>query len=357
MATLGRADIAAALNLIYADRIYDQFRRDIVVPHFMEVKDDSNNTCTWRVKFDARTAGGAYAEGADMGDGDYDSHDRVQGQLSWANYRKGAKVSGLAQAISQANGQGNFNGDVFMEEIDDAIDALAVDFSSDCYGGNPGASPVELAGAALAIDGSSGTFAGIATSSYPDWVSVEDTTTSAALTKDVIRTKLLGPVKRACGYRPEVCTVADDLWDQVVALADEGAADVKEIRVNGEMMDVMAITGATAVMIDGVPFINDRHATSGTIYAWNFRFVHIKRIPGTPRSAANPAKLVEAVRALTGKDVPIDQIQARLRKMSGRLQPTVEILAQTGDAYKAQVKVYAQLAWLRRDAFGKLTVS
>ena len=357
MATLSRADIATVLNLLFADEIYEQSRRDIVALHFLEVKDDANATCTWRVKFDARTAGGPYAEGADMADGDFDANSRVQASLNWAQYRKGAKVSGLAQAISQANGATAMNGDVFMEEIRDAVDALALELGGDLYGGNPAASPVELAGADLATDGTAGTFAGIASGTYGDWIAIEDTTTEAALSKQVIREKLLIPVKQAGGYRPDVVTVADDIWENVVALADEGVGDVKEITVNGQTVNIIAMTGCTGVYIDGVPFINDRHATAGTMYAWNFRFVHVKQVPAIPRSAANPARLVANIKALTGVDITVEDVEARLRKMNGRLQPVIEILAQTGDAYKAMVKWYGQIAWAKRNAFGKLTVT
>lgn len=354
MAVLTRADVAGVLNLTFGDTMYDQFRRDVTLPHFLDVKPSGNTICTWKTKFDTRTAGGAYNEGADMAAGDYDAYTRVPASLNWSEYRTGAQVSGLAQAVNAANGGGLYGGDLFMAEVADAIDELAVIYSAALYSGNPGASPVELAGAALAVDGSAGTFATIATATYPDWVSTEASIAGALLSKKTIRENLLSPIKFASGHRPLFVTVPDDLWDQIKSLADEGATDIKEIQYNGEMLDIMAITGTTGVSIDGVPFINDRHATSGTMYAFNPRFMHIEQVPSAINS---PARLVQNVKALTGVDVTIQEVEARLRRMAGRLQPTVEILAQTGDAYKAQVKVYSQVAWTRRDAHGKLTVT
>lgn len=359
MATMSLSAFSAVLNLLFMDSTVDQFRRDSFLLNVLEAKPDTNAVCTWSVKMDARSAGGAYAEGADMGDSDFDSHVKVPATLNWAGYHAGSKISGRAMRVSAANGAASVNGNVFREDISDAIDKVAMDLSADLYAGNPAASPVELAGAALAIDDNTGvSFAGISPGTYGDWVATEDTTTAAALTKQVIREKLLTPVKQASGYRPEFVTVPDDLWDQVMALADEGAHDVKEIRINGQMVDVVAITGVTAVFIDGVPFVNDRHCTSGTMYAWNTRFVHLRYIPATAPSALNPAQLQEKIKDLTGKDVPIDEIEQRLRTARRRLMPEIDILAKDGDNHKAEVRIgEVQVRWEKRNAFGKLTVT
>lgn len=358
MATLALAGVSAVMNTTYMDRLEAQFRRDVFLLNVLTKKADKNANCTWSVKFDGRSASGAYTEGADMADGDYDSHIREAGVLAWAGYRAGAKISGRAARISAANGSSAINGPLLMEELGDAIDEVANDLGTHLYSGNPAASPTELGGAALAIDGTAGTFAGLASGTYGDWIAVEDTTTAAALTKHVIRTKLLTPVKQACGYRPQFVTVPDDLWDAVKALADEGAQDVKEISVNGTMIDVLAITGVTGVIIDGVPFVNDRHCTAGVMYAWNTRFVELRYIPALTPGTMNPSQLAQNIKALTGKDVPLSEIQQRLRAASQTLFPAIDILAKTGDSHKAMVTIgEVQLAWRRRNAFGKLAVT
>lgn len=356
MATLNRADLSDAMSLIYQDNLVDQFRRDIVLLNLLKVVPGRNDSCVWPVKFEGRTAGGAYAEGADMADQDFDSHTRVQGMLPWAQYRKGAKVSGLAQAVVGAGGYA-YSGDVIDEELVDATDALAVEIGADLYAGNPGASPPELAGAALAIDGSAGTFAGIDSTTHGDWLAGEDTAVLADLTPAVIRTKLFRPVKDATGMDPEFVTVPGAIMDALKEVLGEKAETIQQVRTNARGgVDIFAATGARAVSIDGVPFIEDRHCTAGTMYAWHSRFVEIRQVPAV-KNRRDPNRIVAAIRQLTGVDMDVSEVEARLRAGSGVLTPAIEFLAQTGDATKAMVKVYAQLAWKRRNAFAKLTVT
>lgn len=359
MATADLAEISAAMNLILQDQIEAQFRRDVVLLNLLEVTNGRNDALTYPVKFDGRTAGGPYAEGADMSDSDFDAHTRAQAVLGWGQYRKGAKVSGLAVAASAASGYGGDGGqDIFMEEISDAIDELALELGGDMYAGNPSASPVELAGAALAI-ASSGTFATLAPGTYADWVAAADTLATADLSKKNLREKLHRPVKTDIGMDPEFVTCSGTLFDLVKNLADEDDI-IKEVRTSARgVVDIHAAMGARAVSIDGVPYIEDRHATASVFYAWHSRYVQIVQVPGVvPASVRQMGGLLQMMRTLIGsEDVELSDIEARLRARTNRLIPTVEMLAQTGDAYKAQVKVYAQIKWKRRNAFAKLTLT
>lgn len=357
MATLARADISAAMSLILQDPMADQFRRDVPLVHLLTVLNNGkNDTLTWNPKFDGRTAGGAYAEGADMADADYDSHDRAKASLNWAAYRAGAKVSGLAMSVASDGYAGDgMNGDLFDEELVDAIDKIATDVGTDLYAGDPGATPVELAGAALAIDGTASTFATLASSTYGDWLAAENSIASTALNIQALRDNLLRPVKDATGRNPDFVTCPGNLFDDVKDLYEDKAEIVQEIRVRDGMINIMKAAGAEAVMVDGVPFIEDRFCTASTFYSWTARDVAIVQLPAKgPRR--NPQRIVEAIKALTGVDVTVTEVEQRMRR-SGVVIPTIEFLAQTGDAYKAMVKVYLQLKWRTRNGFAKLTIT
>lgn len=358
MATLARADISAAMSLILQDRMVDQFRRDLVLPHLLTVRNNGrNDALTWNPKFDGRTAGGAYAEGADMVDGDFDSHDRSRASLNWAQYRAGAKVSGLAMSVAGEGyaGADMGNGDLFDEELGDAIDKVATDVGSDLYAGDPGASPVEIAGAALAIDGTAGTFAGLATATYPAWVAGEATAPAASLSFALLRDNLFRPVKNATGRNPDFVTCPGALFDDIKDLFEDKAETVNEVRVRGELIDIRKAAGASAVMIDEVPFIEDRFCTASTFYAWTADHVEIVQLPSR-RPRRDPSRVVEAIKALTGVDVSPTEIEQRLRR-AGVVIPYIEFLAQTGDAYKAMVKVYVQLKWRSRNGHAKLSLT
>ena len=92
MATLTAAAITAAMSILLMEPNADQFRRDVVLLHLIGVKNGMGANVYWNPKFTGRSAGGAYSEGADMVDGDFDSHTRAQANLPWAQYRAGAKV-------------------------------------------------------------------------------------------------------------------------------------------------------------------------------------------------------------------------------------------------------------------------
>jgi len=339
------------MSLVYQDRMVDQFRRDVVLLNLLEVKPGRNDTCTWPVKVAARTAGGPYTEGADLGANDIDSHDRLTGSLSWAQYRKGARVSGLALALAAASG----SDDPMIEEIMDALDELALDIGADAYAGNHAATPPELAGAALAIDDSDDNFAGIDTGVHTEWLAGEDTLATASLSISNLRTKLHRPVRDAIGMDPEFVTCRGSVIDTLKDLFGEKADTIQEVRTNARgTVDIHAATGARAISIDGVPYIEDRHCTSGTLYAWHSKFVHIKQVPAKMPSVAQVAS---AMKMLTGVDVEVSDVEARLRSGAGKLVPTIEFLAQNGDAYTAQVKAYLQFCWQRRQAFSKLALT
>ena len=65
------------------------------------------------------------------------------------------------------------------------------------------------------------------------------------------------------------------------------------------------------------------------------------------------------MKALTGVEIPLDMLEQEIkaRQAAGRLMPTIVALSRTGDAVKFMVKIYAQLKWKRRNAFGKLVLT
>lgn len=364
MATLTRADISAAFTMLIAGPLAVQFRRDSVLLNLLTVRSGAGSVLDWSPKFEGRTAGGAYAEGADMADADYDSDTKKKAVLNWASYRTGAKISGMALSVAASGGQ-----DEMGEELRDAIDVLAMHLATDLYGGDPDAAPTQLAGAAIAIDSDTGvSFAGLDPTTYPEWIGNEDSLDASQLSVSKLRTQLFRPIKDASGRHPDFVTCEGALYDLVVDLAGERAETIQEIRVARGVINIHAAMGARAVSIDGVPFVEDRHATAGTFYGWSSRDVEIQQLPAaTPRipqagqqaSGPNPARVAEAIKMLTGVTIEVPEVEARLRALrrGGALVPTVEFLAQIGDAYPAMVKAYTQLKWRRRNSHGKLVVT
>lgn len=352
-----KSAINAALSIIAGPGMANQLRRDIVTLSLLGVKPGIGANCTWNVKAAARTTAAPHAEGADFSS--FSTDTRLQATLNWAEYAETAKLSGLSEAVAIAGGYAG--GNLLMEELKDAVDSLAVKLGQHTYAGNHAASPTELAGAALAIDESDDNFAGIDTGDNTWWAAGEDTGGLTTFALSDLRTKLHRPVKDATGRNPGFVTTTGAIMDALQTRFDEAALTrhVQKISVNGVVIDTLATFGQEAVMLDGVPYLEDRHCTANTLYAWTPEYVEVRQLTRPVDPKTNVTEIAEAMKALTGVEIPMDQLAARIRSMnaSNALMPRIDALARTGDARKFAVTVKAQLAWLRRNAFAKLTLS
>src|SRR5690606_722103 len=113
------------------------------------------------------------------------------------------------------------------------------------------------------------------------------------------------PVKDSVGTDPEFVTVPGALMDALKDVLGDKAETIQQVRTNARgAIDITAATGARAVSIDGVPFIEDRHCTASTMYAWHSRFVEIRQVPAV-KNRRDPNRIVAAMKALTGVDVDV----------------------------------------------------
>lgn len=353
------SDLSSIMSVAHQDDVMKQFTNEAVLANLIPIEDGAGANCAWDVKLDGRTAGGPYAEGAAKSDGDFDTHTRIDAVLSWAQYRKGAKVTGLAQAAAGSIGGTNLyagNPDAFVEELLDAAEELAVELAADLYAGNPAASPTELAGAAVAIAAGSSAFAGIDPDDHPAWVSGVNSVAVGDLTFSALRTKLFRPVKNATRRLPDFCTVDGATFDILLDKFEASAETISEIRTYGRgVVALERLAGARAISLDGVPFVEDPHCTASYIYAWNSAMVRIRQLP--PKGITmDPARMVRTFAEL-GVPVTESDIVARLAERRGRIAPVIDLMGKSGDSDEAYIKWYGQIVWRRRNAFAKLQIT
>lgn len=359
MAGATAAAINAALSLILLSAPEMQFRTDVIGLALIGVEPGQGANCVVPVKIDGRNTAGAHAEGDDIESGDFSTHVRKQATTSWAEYRALASVTGLAEAVAASGGYAG-GGDLVVEEIRDAVEELAVKLGTHFYSGNHLATPPELAGAALAVDGSDDNFAGVDTGDYPSWKAGEATVASASLTIAWIRENLFRPVKNATGRNPEFVLTTGALMDQLKALIGANAEVVTVLTTTGGgKVEIAQDFGATAIRVDGVPFIEDRHCTSGTMYAFGQGAVRFRQLRKPLDADATPAEIQQAILQLTNMDIPVSQVEAMIKAMNGAaaIVPTIEVLGKTGDSRKFLVGVKGQLAWKRRNATAKAVIT
>lgn len=364
MATLVLADIVAAFNLLYMDELADAIRRDSVLLSLLSVQQDRNSTCTWSVKTSARNTA-KVSTGADVSGSDFSNHERSQASLAWARYEGFAAVDGLAQALSAANAPGRIgvtiDPDVLREEVMDAIDEVAMLLSTHAYTGNPASN--QISGADTMAAGN--TYAGIdktALTTPAEWAAAVNTEAASALDFDVLRTKLIRPFKDATGRLPEFITCDGATFDRVGALFGSDRRYIDTVTTaSAGTVDLKLAGGFNALEFDGVPIIEDRHATADTLYAWDSRSSSFRQVP-TMQSAMVPGDRMQgAVKALTGSGFPADAadriVAQRVASATGRLQPSIHPLAKLGDSERMMVKVYVQLRHKSRKAHAQLSLT
>ena len=362
MATLTLADISDALSQLFLPNIVDSINTTAIGLTLIPTVDGGGKNAAWTVKFTGRTNAGGYAEGADMTDPDFDSEKKKDGILPWAQYRKGAKLSGLAQAAASSNEQpgsvlSEGMTDLFDEEIGDGVERLALGLGTDLYSGD-GSAGNPMIGLEAAIDDSAAVYATIDPALFPEWVSTVQSVPVGDLSFSKIRTYLTA-IYNACGKKPDLMLCDGTTFDRIGDLFGDNRREVKEIQIsNGRSMGRRTIRlegGYDVIDFDGIPVARDALCTANTIYALNTRFIHLKQLPAY-KSPMTLERFLDIMEGITGERQPIEEM-GEFQAAPGQLAPYVEMLGKTGDSDKAQIKSYLQLCVRRRNVHGKLTLT
>ena len=362
MATLSLSDISDALSQLFEAEITTQINTTSIGLNLIPTIAGGGKNAAWTAKFTGRTNAAGYAEGADMAPGDFDSEVRKDALLSWAQYRKGGQLSGLSQAAAASNtNSGSLNAqgmsDLFDDEIGDANERLALGLGTDLYGGD-GSAGNPLIGLETAISGA-GIYAGLNPATYPEHVSVDATHALAGLSFAVLRSKLVTPIYKASGKKPDLLLTDADTFDAIGELFGDNRRWMQEINVSdGTRFERRAIKlegGYDVLEFDGIPVARDNLCTANTVYALNSRFIHFKQLPAY-KSPMTEERFLNIMQAITGERLP-DGALGEFMAAPGSLRPYVEMLGKLGDSDRAMVKCYLQLCVKRRNAHGKLTLT
>ena len=356
MADLTLSDISDALSLVYRDKIQNQINRNVVLLNLLSIKQDGGKVANWTAKFTGRTNAAGYAEGADMGASDFDFELREDAVLNWGQYRKGAKVTGLAQATHATNynpeSVAEFGGsDVFADEIKDAAHRLALGINVDLYAGDGSASNPLVGLDAVVATGD--TYAGISGASIPEHNGTVQTFTLASLSLSKLRT-FHTAIYEASGEPPEFCMMPSVIFDAVGDLFGDERRFLTDINTFTRG-DIRLRGGFKAIEVDGIPYVRDRHATTSTIYGLNSRHLVIKEVPGFT-SPLGYERFASIMQRITSERPPEEAFGEMMANNAG-LTPYVDILSRTGDAQKAQVKSYLQLCCTRRNSTGRIDLT
>lgn len=336
MATVGYAQIQAALATLFDDDIANQINRAVVLGQILDVKPGNAKNVTWAVRTGTATPTTAQInDGVDVSA--FNNDTKAPAALEYGVYHDAFALTGKAAAAARAAGNPRELAMLFTDELGDSVERLSRALADASYNDDGGTDEIHgLYGTVEAL-GDTGVYAGVDRSSVLQWQgNVID-----ALTGDISFTLLRRSRREtytASGERID-CYVTDPIQHEKIGLLYQAERRyVDEIRVRG---NVIKLDGGYQVLeFDGIPIIEDEQHPVGKISGINTRHVRWWQLPDSP-DAMN-----RALGRIGLSGTPEEQFGDSRMKLTARIQP----LAITGDAFKFALYSYVQLQVRRCNA-------
>lgn len=226
----------------------------------------------------------------------------VPWSLPWAELGDALKISGRAE--DAAAGDDTELGALFVRKLMERKTSIAGGINVELYTGAGGNSIIGTQTAAGPID-STGTFAGISRSTYPQWAG--NVLANGGLPRG-LSMKLLEQAFEAVdasrGGGLTMGFVSPAMFNRLTAMAGDKVRVVQEAYIRGEALK--ASVGFQAVEVFGVPVFKDVSAPAGTIELFNDRHIGIEYLPAAPTRMAR-GKVIQMI-PLAG--TPQEQLNA-----------------------------------------------
>lgn len=262
----------------------------------------------------------SYASGADVGNIAFDTEKPAS--LYRKRYMAPFVVAGDALAVAALSGPEAYV-NLLAKQIQDATRNLGIKLGAHLFGDGTGNSSLDLDGFGAAI-ANSGTYAGLSRTTYSTWQAnvLANGGTLRNLSVDLIRTAEK-QIFDACGEMFNAVVMGTALYQ-----AYESSFDTARRYVNPGSFDRLD-AGVSQLSYKGVPVIRDVNCTANTVYLLNTNHMYL--------DTAAPVAMADNIMLTKGNE-PIVTADGNTG-----LQVAIDLLGQTGDAYKGFVKVYTNL--------------
>jgi hypothetical protein len=341
MAAETLATIASALATLFDDDMTTSINRAVVLTQLLPIKPATSYNCNWDVRFGTATPGTAViADGADVSV--YNADSKVPATLAYGTYHDAFSLSGKALAGAMITGNPAVLEDLYQEEIEESVERLASAVGTGFYSGSGAANYIHGLTAANGPLLSTGTYANIDRSSYTQWASNVDANggIERPLSLSLMR-KMRRTIYTACGLKPDLI-VCDPLTHEYYgSLIGTDRRYLQDVRLRGSVISLDG--GYNVLEFDGIPVVEDKNCTAGSMLFLNTRHCFIRYLPTMPDMINQSPGMVD----LHG--TPEEQLG-----QANRLQARINYLARTGDAYKFQLIMYPQLQVKRCNAMGQI---
>lgn len=304
------------------------------------------------VRFDAKfgtATGSTIDEGAAVST--FNKDEVIPALLNYGNYIDAFEVTGRALAtaavtdmprsMDQAAAMAAM-GALLSEELGDCIERILKKVSIDCY---TGTGATNIIHGLLATNGpldTTGTYAGIARSSYAQWASNELDANDGAYNGlgflPAMRALQSAIFTASEGRRPDVWVCGSAIHDLIGAELEATAVISKEIFLSTGPIKLPG--GYMELSFDGVPILKDLDCPADTIVALNTRHLYLESL----KDFADPR--------INGKIaiVPMTSVEGQ----STGLEAAVLPLARAGDKTQLALYAYPQLVCNRPNSCGSI---
>lgn len=331
MADFDLSTITGALSQAFRDRVVRTFNATSTLLKVLPIERGAGKNCAWDVE-GTGAIGENFSDGADVSN--YGTDVPHAATLSWGLYRSNFKITNLARSAARSSQSPR---DLMMpmgRSLVNSSRKLASSINDELFNGL--GTGTLIAGLDVALDDSN-TYAGLSrsTEAYVRAKVFEPGVTTAP-TFQLLR-KDLFDIKDICGEMPDLAFVDSAGFLKIAALFDSSRRWDLDLTINTARGSVVLDASVGKVQIEGCTYIQDKDATSASLYYLNSNYVHVEYLPSADE-----------------EQLPEDMIRMGMEDGYGPLPLGMNVypLARTGAARKVTAEVQVQLVVAKPTACG-----
>lgn len=326
----------------YAGDIVRNINRQSTTIRMLPIRVGKGQNVAWAAEGDGQLAE-EYAEGADASN--FGSDEQDPATLNWSLIRSNFRTTGLAEAVAATTDTPAGNMALWGRNLVNSAAKLTSFVNGRCYSGSGAGSPKQMTGFDVAIGDDTNTYATIDRAAHAHWQpTVVDPGSSTALTLAQIRSDLAAIYTKSGEY-PDLAGVTPAVFNQVAGLFDSTRRYTQQVeKVRTARGEVQLDAGYRGLEVDGCVFFKDKDATANRIHYINSNYVHLEVLPS--------ARLKRMMAAQGKELVPGMQLSANDGFGEVPLMFDFEMLANTGDSKKAEIRTYIELCVKKPNSCG-----
>lgn len=341
MATRDFPNITDSLVKLFYDDVTDNINRAIVLAQILEVRDGTGQNIQWDAKF----GNPQELATAPIGDGVnvtvFNRDDKIPAVLQYGGYHDAFEVTGKAAAGAMAAGNPEQLADLVGDDMLDASQRLARAVSAHIYTGDGSVNQIHGLVAANGPVRTTGTYANIDRSSFPQWAANEVDAVGAGISFSLMRQVRRG-IYTASGQKNDIIICDPEQHEKYGLIFGAERRYVDNIRVRGETIKLDG--GYQVLEFDGIPVIEDVQAPANEMLFLNTRQLYLSQMPD-PLTMYNQSM---------GHTDLVGTQEEQFGDGPTGLKARVIPLAKLGDKYPFELILYPQLVSRRQNVHGRL---